>query len=65
LAQSKKDKKDNVQATETPGDHKTSETRQKTENAGTEITAKPPVAGFSIVGIGASAGGLAAMTSSV
>jgi len=57
LARSKKDK---LKAAETPGDDKTAEARQNTENAEMEITAELPAAGFPIVGIGASAGGLAA-----
>jgi len=58
VARSKKDK---VNAPETPSDAKTSEAQQSAENADKiEITAMQPAVGFPIVGIGASAGGLAA-----
>lgn len=55
MARSKKDK---VKAAETLGDDKTAEARRSTENA--EMAAELPAARFPIVGIGASAGGLAA-----
>ncbi|MBC8018809.1 MAG: chemotaxis protein CheR, partial [Verrucomicrobia bacterium] len=58
VARSKKDK---VKAAERPVDANTAEARHSTENATeAEKTAELPAAGFPIVGIGASAGGLAA-----